>query len=139
MGQWSSHPQVAFVRERIEPATELPGADLRWQQLLIESPCSTLPVWHQFASGRRTGSGLGTIDKPEVTTTMRYGDVLGLMDGSSDTLEAFEAGGHIKGEWSAMLLLLGIVEQPEFIAAMRRAIGPLGPALRAIEHGLSEH
>ncbi|HMJ78949.1 MAG TPA: hypothetical protein VK507_23390, partial [Iamia sp.] len=124
---WAPHPQVAFVREVIDPPAPLPGADLRWQQVLVGSPCGDLRLWHHFVAGRRVASAFGDIGDPDVTTTMRYDAVLGLMDGTSETLEAFEVGGHIAGEWSAMLLLLGISEQPEFVAAMRRSIGTLGP------------
>jgi hypothetical protein len=55
-----------------------------------------------------------------------------VMSGEVPAAGALERGGDVEGDLTAMLQLLAIFGQPEFTAATQEAIGPLGPALRAV-------
>ncbi|HEX7134418.1 MAG TPA: hypothetical protein VF228_17730 [Iamia sp.] len=130
--EWRVHPQVAFLTLPVEPARPMDGADLVWQQQVTGSPCGVLRVWHRFAAGRKVESALGRADAPDVTSTVSYDLVLAVMSGEVAAAGALERGGDVEGDLTAMLQLLAIFGQPEFVAATREAVGPLGPALRAI-------
>ncbi|HEV7720539.1 MAG TPA: hypothetical protein VGO60_04620 [Iamia sp.] len=129
---WREHPQVRFLTLPLVPAVPLDdGPDLVWQQQVTGSPCGLLPIWHRFARGRKIESALGRAEAPNVTSTVSYDLVLAVMAGEVSASGALERGGDVEGDLSAMLQLLAVFEQPEFVTATREAIGPLGPALRA--------
>lgn len=134
-GGWVRHPHVEFVELPIRPSVPMHGVDLAWQQVLTGSPCGELPVTHRFIAGERVESYIGRIERPEVETTMRYSAVLRLMAGTSTMLEAFETGGHIEGDWAAILLLSGICDTVEFTDAMRSAASTVALALADLADG----
>lgn len=129
---WREHPQVRFLALPLEPATPIAGADLVWQQRVTGSPCGVLAIWHRFEGGRKVESALGVADAADVTSTVAYDLVLAVMSGEVPAAGALERGGDVEGELAAMLQLLEIFALPEFVAATREAVGPLGPALRAV-------
>lgn len=130
--EWREHPQVAFLGQAVEPTRPMDGADLVWQQQVTDSPCGVLVVWHRFEEGRKVESAIGRADAPDVTSTVSYDLVLAVMSGEVAAAGALERGGDVEGEMASMLQLLAIFGQPEFVAATRAAVGPLGPALRAV-------
>jgi hypothetical protein len=130
--EWREHPQVRFLALTLAPAVLLDdGPDLVWQQLVTGSPCGLLPIWHRFSRGWKVESSFGRAAAPNVTSTVSYDLVLAVMSGVVSAAGALERGGDVEGDLTAMLQLLAVFEQPEFVAATREAIGPLGPALRA--------
>jgi hypothetical protein len=130
--EWREHPQVRFLGLPLAPAVLLEdGPDLVWQQQVTGSPCGLLPIWHRFSRGWKVEGGIGRAPAPNVTSTVSYDLVLAVMSGVVSAAGALERGGDVEGDLSAMLQLLAVFEQPEFVAATREAIGPLGPALRA--------
>lgn len=130
--EWRLHPQLRFLEHRIAPAVLLDGPDLLWQQRVTGSPCGLLPIWHRFSRGWKVESAIGYAEAPDVTSTVSYDLVLSVMSGVVPAHGALERGGEVEGEVAAMLQLLAIFAQPEFVAAMEDSIGPLGPALRAV-------
>ena len=129
---WREHPQVRFLAHRIAPAVLLDdGPDLVWQQQVVRSPCGVLPVWHRFSRGWKVEGAIGRAEAPDVTSTISYDLVLAVMSGELTPLSALERGAEVEGGMAAMQRLLAVFDQPEFTAATREAIGPLGPALRA--------
>jgi hypothetical protein len=130
--EWRPHPQVQFLTQPVEPARPMEGADLVWQQRVTDSPCGVLLVWHRFEAGRKVESGIGRAEAADVTSTVTYDLVLAVMTGEVPAAGALERGGDVEGDMAAMLQLLAIFGQPEFTAATREAVGPLGPALRTV-------
>lgn len=133
--EWRQHPQVRFLHATIEPATRVDGPPLVWQQRVTGSPCGELEIWHRFDWGSKTESALGRHPAPDVTSTVGYDQVLAVMSGTFGPRGAAERGAEVEGDLAAMQRLLLVFDQPEFTAATRDAIGPLGPALRAIAPG----
>lgn len=134
--EWREHPQIRFLAHRIAPAVLLDdGPDLVWQQRVTGSPCGLLPIWHRFSRGWKVDSRVGWADDPDVTSTVSYDLVLAVMSGEVSAQGAIERGGEVEGEMASMLQLLAVLAQPELVEAMRDAIGPLGPALRAAAPG----
>lgn len=132
---WREHPQIRFLAMAVEPSRAMEGADLVWQQQVTGSPCGLLPIWHRFVAGRKVESALGRAEAADVTSTVSYDLVLAVMSGEVPPAGALERGGDVEGEMASMLQLLAVFAQPEFVAATREAIGPLGPALRAAAPG----
>ncbi len=133
---WREHPQVRFLTHPIAPAVLLDDdPDLVWQQQVTGSPCGLLPVWHRFARGWKVESAIGRAAVPDVTSTISYDLVLAVMAGELTPLTALERGAEVEGGMAAMQRLVAVFDQPEFTAATRDAIGPLGPALRAAAPG----
>ena len=129
---WRPHPQVAFLTLPIEPAVPVDGPPLVWQQRVTGSPCGLLEVWHRFTWGTKDASALGRHPAPTVTSTIAYELVLRVMEGAFGPLAAADRGAEVEGELAAMQQLVAVFARPEFVAAARAAVGPLGPALRAI-------
>lgn len=133
--EWREHPQVRFLAHPIAPAVLLDGPDLVWQQQVTGSPCGTLLVWHRFSRGWKVESAIGRAAAADVTSTVSYDLVLAVMAGDVPAHGAIERGGEVEGDMAAMRQLLAVLGQPETTVAMRDAIGPLGPALRAAAPG----
>lgn len=134
--EWREHPQVRFLTHPVAPAVLLDDdPDLVWQQQVTGSPCGLLPVWHRFSRGWKVESAIGRAAAPDVTSTIAYDLVLTVMAGELTPLSALERGAEVEGGMAAMQRLVAVFDQPEFTAATREAIGPLGPALRAAAPG----
>jgi hypothetical protein len=130
--EWREHPQVAFLALPIAPAILLDDdPDLVWQQHVTGSPCGVLHVWHRFSRGWKVESHLGRAAAPDVASTIAYDLVLAVMAGDLTPISALERGAEVEGDMATMQRLVRVFDQPEFVAATREAIGPLGPALRA--------
>lgn len=130
--EWRPHPQVRFLDLPVEPAVPVDGPPLVWQQRVTGSPCGLLEVWHHFDWGRKVQSAFGHHPAPDVTSTVPYVHVLAVMAGELRPRGAAERGAEVEGDLAAMQRLLEVFARPEFTAATRAAIGPLGPALRAV-------
>lgn len=129
---WRQHPQVRFLGLAIDPAVPVDGPPLVWQQRVTSSPCGVLEIWHRFEWGRKAESAIGAHAGPHVTSTIAYDLVLRVMEGEFGPQGAAERGADVEGDFASMQQLVQVFAQPEFVAATRDAVGPLGPALRAI-------
>lgn len=131
-GEWREHPQVRFLHLPVEPSTPVDGPELVWQQRVHGSPCGVLEIWHRFDWGRKVDSAIGLHTRPAVISTIAYDLVLRVMEGELSPEGAAERGAEVEGDFAAMRQLVKVFAQPEFVAATRDAVGPLGPALRSI-------
>jgi len=109
----------------------IPDATLTTQFQLYAGPFGTLRFWWEFVDGRSTGMAFGDHAEPDVHVRIRFQRMVGVRRGDISVLEALEDGGTVDGGVGPLMLLAGLQESPELLAA-GRACGPSGPALAAL-------
>jgi len=109
----------------------IPDATLATQFQFFAGPFGSVRFWWTFVDGRSTGMGFGTHAEPDVFVRIRFQRMVGVRRGDLSVLEALEDGGIADGGVGPLMLLAGLQESPELLAA-GRACGPSGPALAAL-------
>jgi hypothetical protein len=56
---------------------------------------------------------------PEMHVTMTFRNYLAMRSGAATALEAIEDGGTVDARWTLLLLLHGLIQSPEYVAAYR--------------------
>lgn len=117
-----------------EPAlTELPfvpdaSTALRFE--LTGSPVGTVRLDTRYQDGRRSwcrvvgewpdpAPGEPAHGAPGMAVTMTWRNYLRMRSGEATALEAIEQGGTVDARWTLLLLLHGLVQEPEYVAAYR--------------------
>jgi hypothetical protein len=109
----------------------IPDATLTTQFQFFAGPFGSIRYWWTFVDGRSTEMAFGTHAEPDVFVRIRYQRMVGVRHGDISVLEALEDGGAVDGGVGPLMLLAGLQESPELLAA-GRACGPSGPALAAL-------
>jgi hypothetical protein len=115
----------------IDGLPTIPDATLTTQFQLFAGPFGTVRFWWSFVDGLSTDMAFGDHPEPDVFVRIRFQRMVGVRRGDISVLEALEDGGAIDGGVGPLMLLAGLQESPELLAA-GRACGPSGPALAAL-------
>jgi hypothetical protein len=116
----------------IDALPAIPDATLVTQFRLFSGPFGPVRFWWTFVDGLSTDMAFGDHPEPDVIVRIRFQRMVAVRCGHISVLEALEDGGQIlEGGVGPLMLLAGLQESPELLAA-GRACGPSGPALAAL-------
>lgn len=107
----------------------VPDATARLRFVLWGSPVGTVALDIRYLDGRRTGTvvqewpdtaeGEPAHGAPEMDVAMTWRNYLRMRSGEATALEAIEEGGNVDARWTLLLLLHGLVQEPEYEAIYR--------------------
>lgn len=117
--------------DELDRLPTIPEATLTTQFQLAAGPFGPLRFWWTFTDGRSTELAWGAHAEPDVFVRIRYQRMVAVRQGDITVLEALEDGGHVDGGVGPLMLLAGLQESPELLAA-GKACGPSGPVLAAL-------
>jgi hypothetical protein len=103
------------------------GADLLVQYHHTAGPFGAFSWWWRFLEGRSDSVGLGEAEDPDVTAWLPFAKTVSLRVGKLSIYEAIE-GGRLAGDAGPLMLIAGLLEAPEVVAALH-ACGPRGVPL----------
>lgn len=106
----------------------IPEATLTTQFRLVAGPFGPVDFWWTFEDGISTGMGFGVVAEHDVWVQIRYQRMVAVRRGEISVVEALEEGGKVDGGVGPLMLLAGLQESPELLAA-GKACGPSGPVL----------
>lgn len=109
---------------------EVPDATTRLRFELTGSPVGPLALDLRYQDGRRavaeivdewadTAEGEPAHGAPEMHIVMTWRNYLRMRAGEATALEAIEEGGAVDARWTLLLLLHGLLQEPEYVAAYR--------------------
>lgn len=108
----------------------VPDATARLRFELDGSPAGRMLMDVRYVDGRRASTrlvrgwpvpedGEPAHDAPDLHVSMTWRNYLRMRSGELNPLEAIEEGGAVDARWTLLLLLHGIVQQPEYVAIYR--------------------
>lgn len=108
----------------------VPDATTRLRFELTASPVGPLALDLRYQDGRRAAADI--VDQwtdpvegepahgaPEMHIVMTWRNYLRMRAGEATALEAIEEGGSVDARWTMLLLLHGLLQEPEYVAAYR--------------------
>ncbi len=107
----------------------VPDATARLRFEVFATPVGTQRCDVRYQDGRRIAwlvedwdepeEGSPAAGAPEMTVTMSFRNYLKMRSGDLTALEAIEDGGTVDARWTLLLLLHGLIQSPEYVAAYR--------------------
>ena len=107
----------------------IPDATARLRFEVFGSPVGTQLSEVRYQDGSRTGwlvqewqepeEGEPAFGAPEMHVRMSFRNYLRMRTGEATALEAIEEGGTVDARWTLLLLLHGLIQSPEYVAAYR--------------------
>jgi hypothetical protein len=107
----------------------VPDATARLRFEVFGTPVGTQRCDVRYQDGSRTAwlveewaepvDGEPAAGAPEMAVTMSFRNYLRMRSGESTALEAIEDGGTVDARWTLLLLLHGLIQSPEYVAAYR--------------------
>lgn len=107
----------------------IPNATARLRFEVFASPVGTQRADVRYQDGSRHAwlvsdweeptEGQPAFDAPEMAVTMSFRNYLKMRSGELTALEAIEDGGVVDARWTLLLLLHGLLQEPEYVAAYR--------------------
>lgn len=114
----------------------VPDATARLRFEVVGTPVGVQRCEVRYQDGARTAwlvedwveptDGEPAFDAPEMHVTMTFRNYLAMRSGAATALEAIEDGGTVDARWTLLLLLHGLIQSPEYVAAYRSL--PVMPA-----------
>ncbi len=115
--------------EVFDTLAHVPDATARLRFEVFASPVGTQVADVRYVDGSRTGwlverweeaeDGSPAAGAPEMGVTMSFRNYLAMRSGDLTALEAIEDGGTVDARWTLLLLLHGLIQSPEYVAAYR--------------------
>jgi hypothetical protein len=123
---WTGPPTPIDIIDQpeLDDLPEQPDADLLIQYRHSAGPFGPMSWWWRFVQGRSDSGDLGEIEEPDVIATLPFAKTVSLRLGNLSIYEAIE-GGRLEGDVGPLMLLGGLLEAPEHVAA-REACGHRG-------------
>jgi hypothetical protein len=81
--------------------------------------CEVVEEFPQLSGPEAAEAGEPAAGAPEMAVTMTWRNYLRMRSGEATALEAIEEGGTVDGRWTLLLLLHGLLQEPEYAAAYR--------------------
>lgn len=107
----------------------VPDATARLRFEVFGTPVGTQRCDVRYQDGARTGwlvsdwsdpePGEPAAGAPEMHVSMSFRNYLKMRSGQATALEAIEDGGTVDARWTLLLLLHGMIQSPEYVAAYR--------------------
>lgn len=107
----------------------VPDATARLRFEVFATPVGTQRCDVRYVDGSRTAwlvedwpeleEGEPAAGAPEMAVTMSFRNYLAMRSGEATALEAIEDGGIVDARWTLLLLLHGLIQSPEYVAAYR--------------------
>lgn len=118
-------PAEDVADPRWHDVPKIPDATLRVRFELLHSPVGTMMIDVRYVDGIRVDcffvnewvplhDGDTTFGSPDIHIGMPWGNFMKLRARKMTALEAIEAGGSIDARWTSLLLIHGLMQQPEF-------------------------
>lgn len=119
-------PPVEDVRDqRWHDMPTIPDATLRVRFEMLNSPIGTMMIDVRYVDGVRVEcfyvnewvpleEGDSTFGSPDIHIGIQWGNFMKLCAREMTALEAIEDGGSIDARWTSLLLIHGLMQQPEF-------------------------
>jgi hypothetical protein len=111
----------------------VPDATARLRFTLLGSPVGIMQIDVRYVDGRRhaefveewpaTVEGEPAHGAPEMDVSMTWRNYLRMRAGELNPLEAIEEGGTVDARWTLLLLLHGLLQEPEYVAIYRALPG----------------
>lgn len=107
----------------------VPDATARLRFEVFGTPVGVQRCDVRYVDGSRTawlvedwsevGEGEPAAGAPEMAVSMSFRNYLAMRSGAATALEAIEDGGTVDARWTLLLLLHGLIQSPEYVAAYR--------------------
>jgi hypothetical protein len=125
-------PSPLDIEERSELAEMAyqPDATLLTQYRFSAGPFGAFEWWWRFIDGQSDSMGLGQVDEPDAVVKVAFQKQIGVRTDAISIYEALE-GGRIDGDVGPLMLLAGLLEDPDLHAA-ELACGASGPAFSCL-------
>ena len=117
-------PALAF-----DSLAHVPDATARLRFEVMATPVGIQRCEVRYVDGSRTAwlvedwedpeEGQPAFGAPEMHVTMTFRNYLKMRSGQATALEAIEDGGTVDARWTLLLLLHGLIQSPEYVAAYR--------------------
>lgn len=119
-------PFDAITTAALGATPEVPGATCTVGLHFADTPLGSSDVTVEIVDGRPAFS-IGAPADPDVVASLRFDLTLRYMTGDIGLMDML-TGGSVTGDWPQLMLLAGIIESPEF----RAAVGPARPRFRQL-------